>query len=361
MVKRSDRRKKMMNINIAIIGVGNAASAFIQGIYYYSNGMDKDGLTYKTLAGYRVSDVKVVAAIDISKDKIGKDLSEAIFSGSNEAAKIIDVPNLGVKVEMGKPLDGVFEETEKLYQTSSEPCTDIVNLLKTTETELVLCLLPSSADKAVKFYAERAIEAGVGFINATPTKLATDKDWVAKFENAGVPLVGDDLQDQIGSTILHKLILQEMEHRGVKIVESYALDVGGGPESLNTIYRARGLKRDIKSQSIKSALKNDAEIVAGTSDYVPHLGNSRNTLLWIVGKHFNGQKIVIDMKIQSVDGANGGAILMDIVRACKVALIREEKGAIMPISAYGFKNPPGGTKNPDEAKTLLADFILGHI
>lgn len=350
-----------MKIKVAIVGLGNAASAFIQGIYYYSNGEDKNGLTYRTLAGYRVSDVEIVAAADISSDKVGKDISEAIFSGSNEAEKVVDVPNMGVKVAMGNILDGVIPETEELYHTSSETAEDIVQLLKDSEAEIMLCLLPSGAQKAVEFYAQKAIDANVCFINASPAKIASDPEWSRKFSEAGVPVIGDDLQDQIGATILHKLILKQMEERGVKIKESYALDVGGGPESLNTIYRARGIKRDIKSGSVKSALKNDAEIVAGTSDYVPHLGNSRNTLLWIVGEHFNGQKIVIDMKIQSVDGANGGAIMMDVIRAAKVALIRNEKGALEAISAYGFKHPPGGTKNPEKAKSMLADFILGNI
>lgn len=350
-----------MKIKVAIIGLGNAASAFIQGIHYYSNGEEKKGLTFKTLAGYRVSDVEVVAAFDISSDKVGKDIAEAIFSGSNEAEKVINVPNLGVKVSMGKILDGVIPETEELYHTSSEEPTDASAILKNSHAEIAVCLLPSGAQKAVEYYAQACIDANVCFINATPAKIASDPVWMKKFEQAGVSVIGDDLQDQIGSTILHKLILKQMEQRGVNIVESYALDVGGGPESLNTIYRARGIKRDIKSGSVKSALKNDADIVAGTSDYVPHLGNGRNTLLWIVGEHFNGQKIIIDMKIQSVDGANGGAILMDVIRAAKVALIRNEKGPIEAISAYGFKHPPGGTQNPEKAKEMLADFILGNI
>ncbi|MHA1340814.1 MAG: inositol-3-phosphate synthase [Promethearchaeota archaeon] len=350
-----------MKINVAIIGVGNAASAFIQGIYYYKDGNDKVGLTFKTLAGYRITDINIVAAIDISADKVGKDLSEAIFSGSNEVEKIADIPKMNVKVEMGRILDGVIEETKSLYNPADLKCVDIVDLFKKTNTEIAICLIPAIADEAVKFYAEQALKAKVAFINGTPTSLANDPEWSEKFKKEGVPLIGDDLQDQIGSTILHKLILEQMENRGVNIIESYALDVGGGPESLNTIYRAREVKREIKSKSIKSALKKQADIVAGTSDYVSHLGNNRNTFIWIVGEHFNGQKIIIDMKIQSADGANGGAILMDVIRATKVALIREEKGVIQPICVYGFKNPPGGTKDPETSKKLLADFILGNI
>ncbi|MHA1729089.1 MAG: inositol-3-phosphate synthase [Promethearchaeota archaeon] len=354
---------RKIKIKVGIIGVGNAASAFIQGIYYYSTGNEKVGQIYKTLAGYRISDIQVVSAVDISAYKVGKNLSSAIFNGGNQAKKVIDIPAINVKVSMGKPLDGVIEETRELINPSSAEPENIAELFKTTQTELVLCLLPSGADKAVKYYAAEAIKAKSGFINATPTKLATDPEWAEKFSIAGVPLIGDDLQDQIGATILHKLILKQMEQRGVKIIESYALDVGGGSESLNTLYRpkARDIKRNIKSESVKSALKNDANIVAGTSDYVPHMDNYRNTLIWIVGEHFNGQKVVIDMKIRSNDGANGGAILMDVVRAAKVALIKQEKGVIKSISVYGFKNPPGGTKSPENAKKMLADFILGNI
>jgi len=350
-----------MKINVAIIGVGNAASAFIQGLYYYKNGEDKVGLTFKTLAGYKITDINIVAAIDISSDKVGKDLSEAIFSGSNEVEKIVNIPKMNVKVEMGNVLDGVIDETKEIYNPANLSCVDIVDLFKKTNTEIAVCLIPSMSDQAVKFYAEQALKANVAFINCTPTSLANDSEWVNKFKSKGIPLIGDDLQDQIGSTILHKLILEQMENRGVNIIESYALDVGGGPESLNTIYRAREIKREIKSKSIKSSLKKEADIVGGTSDYVPHLLNSRNTFIWIVGEYFNGEKIYIDMKVVTNDGANGGAILMDIIRATKVALIRGEKGIVEPICAYGFKNPPSGTKSPEVARKLLADFILGTI
>jgi myo-inositol-1-phosphate synthase len=316
-------------------------------------------LGHKILAGYSVSDLEIVSAVDISEEKVGKDLSIAIFEGANQAEKIIDIPIMDVTVKMGNLLDGIIEEVKELVKVSSKKPENIVDLFKKTQTELVVCLLPSGGDKAVKFYAEAALNAKCGFINATPTVIATDPDMSKKFFDAGLPLIGDDLQDQMGSTILHKMILKQLEQRGVKIIESYALDVGGGAESLNTIHRARGIKRNIKSESIKSALKNDADIVAGTSDYVSHLKNRRNTLLWIVGEHFNGQEITIDMKISTNDGANGGSIIMDVVRASKVALIRKEKGSMEAISAYGFKKPPGGTKNPEDARKMLADFILG--
>ncbi|MHA1819402.1 MAG: inositol-3-phosphate synthase [Promethearchaeota archaeon] len=350
-----------MKIKVALIGVGNAASAFVQSLYYYSdeNNALKGGMTFETLAGYRISDIDIVAAIDISKNKVGKDLSEAIFAEPNDVVKKVEVPSMSIEVKMGNVLDGVIEETKEYIKPAQKETADIAKVLKESGAEMAVCLLPSGADKAVEYYAEQCLKAGVGFINATPTAIASNEEWSKRFESAGIPLVGDDLQDQIGSTILHKLILQQMELRGVKIIESYALDVGGGLESLNTIYRSRMIKRNIKSESIKSALKNDADIVAGTSDYVPHLNNGRNTLIWIVGEHFGGEKIIIDMKIQSNDGFNAGAIIVDVIRAMKIAITQNDKGTIIPISAYGFKNPLGGTKNPSEAKQMLAEYLLG--
>ena len=268
-----------IQIKVGIVGVGNAASAFIQGLFYYNANPNNIGLVYNSLAGYTASDLIIVSAIDISKDKVGFDLSEAIFKGANRADKIIDVPKMNVMVSMGNPLDGLIEETNEIVQLSEQDPQNVAEIFKNTDTEIVLCLLPSGADKAVEYYADEANKAGCGFINATPTSLATNPISVQKFKDSGLPLVGDDLQDQIGSTILHKLILKQMEQRGVKITESYALDVGGGVESLNTIHRARDIKRKIKSESIKSALEGDADIVAGTSDYVPHLENNRNTLI----------------------------------------------------------------------------------
>jgi myo-inositol-1-phosphate synthase len=175
----------------------------------------------------------------------------------------------------------------------------------------------------------------------------------------GLPLIGDDLQDQFGATILHKMILQQMIDRGIQIKESYALDVGGGSESLNTIYRTRETKREIKSKSVTGALQIDAPIVAGTSDWVDFLGNKRNTMLWIVGKGFMGSEIIMDIKIQTEDGPNGGSVLADVIRVTKVALNQGDGGSIDEISAYGFKNPPKSPKNPAEASRNLANFILG--
>jgi len=347
----------MGKIKIGIIGIGNCASALIQGIEYYRK-TNNGGLTRPKLAGYHITDIEIVAAIDISKNKVGKDITKAIFE--NDLEPFITFANeINVPVVMGTILDGIIKETERVINPSSEPSVNFNEYFKSTGAEIILCLLPSGANNAVKFYAQEALKAGCAFINATPTRIATDEEISKDFLDAGLPLIGDDLQDQFGATILHKMILQQMIDRGIDIKESYALDVGGGSESLNTIYRTREVKRKIKSNSVAGALHIDAPIVAGTSDWVDFLENKRNTMLWIVGKGFMGSEIVMDIKIQTEDGPNGGSILADIIRVTKVALNQGDAGSIDEISAYGFKNPPKPPKNPAEASRNLANFILG--
>ncbi len=360
-VSRIKKRNKVQimpqKINLAIVGVGNAASALIQGIEYYKARNNNIGLLHPTLAGYHISDIDVVAAFDISSKKVGKYLHNAIVE--NEFPLQVSIPELEIKVLMGEILDGVIDETRNIISPSQVPPVDVEKSLKESNAEIMLCLLPSGADTAVKYYADMALKAGCAFINATPSTIAGDKEYARKFNDAGLPLIGDDLQDQYGATIVHKMILQQMLNQGVHIKESYALDVGGGAESLNTIHRSRKLKREIKSRTVSSSLKIDAPIVAGTSDYVPHMGNARNSMLWIVGQGFLGSEIIMDIKIQTQDGPNGGAILADIIRATKIALHQGSSGSINEISGYGFKNPPKGSISPEVAAKELAQFVLG--
>ncbi|MCF2140210.1 MAG: inositol-3-phosphate synthase [Candidatus Lokiarchaeota archaeon] len=356
--KRNKIKFSPNKIKLAIVGIGNAASALIQGIEYYKARGNNIGLLHPILAGYHISDIEIVAAYDISEKKVGKDLSEAVFE--NELAHYIDLPKMNVVVEMGELLDGVIDQTRKIIKPASLNSVDIVNSLKKSEAEILLCLLPSGADKAVNFYVQKALDAGCAFINGTPSSIATNKTLARKFYNKGLPLIGDDLQDQFGATIVHKLILQQMIRQGIDIKESYALDVGGGAESLNTIHRSREIKREIKSETVSSSLNINTPIVAGTSDYVPHLKNGRNSMLWIVGRGFLGNEVILDIKIQSQDGPNGGSVLADVIRATKIALLQGEAGAINEISCYGFKHPPHGTETPEIALKMLADFVLGR-
>jgi myo-inositol-1-phosphate synthase len=357
--KRNVRKSDYLpdKIRLAIVGMGNAASALIQGIEYYKDLKSASGLLRPTLAGFHIGDIQLVAAFDISSRKVTKAVSEAL--AANEFPIIVDLSDFSMPVLMGPVLDGVIEETRDAILPSTEKSVDVEAELRESDAEIVLCLLPSGANEAVEHYAEQSLLAGCAFINATPTSIATNKAIAKKYQEAGIPLIGDDLQDQCGATILHKLILQQMLDRGVDIKESYALDVGGGSESLNTIFRSRDVKRAIKSMSVAEALHVDAPIVAGTSDYVEHLGNGRNSMLWIVGKGFLGSEIIMDVKIQTEDGPNGGSVLADVIRATKVALNQGAAGPVDEISAYGFKHPPRSTKSPSEADRALASFILG--
>lgn len=342
-------------IPVSIVGVGNLCSSLVQGIY-----SEGKGLLHKNLAGYKFSDIEIVSAIDIDSRKVGKNLSEAIFAEPNVALKFnLELPKSNVVVKMGDVLDGIAEEVKEDIEISDKQPDDIVEEFK--KGLIVLCLLPSGADKAVKFYADKALKANCGFINATPSNLANDLEYSKKFSEKKLPLIGDDIQDQMGATILHKLILKSMKERGVIIDESYALDVGGGLESKNSLFRSREIKRDIKSRSVTEALHIDAPIIAGTSDYVEHMNNSRNTFIWIKGKYFNSAPIMIDMKITTEDGPNGGSVLFDVIRATYVAMLQGSSGVIKPICAFGFKNPPGQVKDPSVASRELSEFILGDI
>ncbi len=332
----------MPKTRIALIGVGNCASAFIQGLQYYGKPKQKDitGLRHPKLGGLTPSDIQVVATFDVDERKVGKDLAEAIFAKPNNAPKVADAPKTGVTVQKGPLLDGVGESTRSIVQVSGKPDSDVAKVLKQTGAEIVLNLLPSGAAKASEFYAEQALAAGCGFVNATPNFIASNATWEKRFATAGLPLVGDDLVDQVGSTALHKTLLQLLSLNGVKITETYQLDVGGGTESMDTMDRTRDAKRAIKTESVASSLPYKTEVVAGSTDYVDFLENKRDSYFWISGTYFCNAPMKIDLKFSTVDAPNAGSVLFDVVRAMKLALNKKQTGSIESICAYGFKHPP---------------------
>ena len=333
----------MPKVKVALIGVGNCASSFIQGIQYYGKlekPADKIGLRNPVLAGLSPKDIDVVAAFDVDDRKVGKDLSEAIFAQPNNAPKVANIPSLSVKVNKGPLLDGVGKSTKAIIKVSSAPDADVAKILKTAGAEVLVNLLPSGATKATQYYAEQALAAGCAFVNATPTFIASDPEWAKKFEAAKLPLVGDDLVDQVGSTALHKTLLKLLSDNGVKINETYQLDVGGGTESVDTLDRSRDAKRNIKTESVAAAIPYKADIVAGSTDYVDFLQNKRDSYFWISGVYFCNAPMKIDLKFQTVDAPNAGSVLFDVVRAVKLALTKKVKGAVEPVCAYGFKRPP---------------------
>ena len=330
----------MPKVKVALIGVGNCASAFIQGVQYYSKSTDCIGLRNPTLAGLSSKDIEVVAAFDIDDRKVGKDLSEAIFAKPNNAPKVAEIKKMDVKVSKGPLLDGVGNSVKDIIQVSTAADANVVAVLKEAGAEVMINLLPSGASKASEWYAGQALAAGCGFVNATPHFIASDAKWAKRFVDAKLPLAGDDLIDQVGSTALHKTLLKLLSDSGVKINETYQLDVGGGTESMDTMDRSRDAKRAIKTESVAASLPYKAEVVAGSTDYVDFLQNKRDSYFWISGVYFCNAPMKIDLKYQTVDAPNAGSVLFDVVRAMKLAMIKKEKGAIEPVCAYGFKRPP---------------------
>jgi myo-inositol-1-phosphate synthase len=346
-------------VKVALIGVGNCASAFIQGIQYYqkfSKPEDFVGLRNPVLAGLSSKDIEVVAAFDVDDGKVGKDLSEAIFASPNNSPKVADVPNLGVKVSKGPLLDGLGTLSKAIVKVSGASDVDVVKVLKGAGAEVMVNLLPSGASKATQYYAEQALASGCAFVNATPIFIASDPAWAKRFSDAKLPLVGDDLVDQVGSTALHKTLLKLLSDSGVKIEETYQLDVGGGTESVDTMDRSRDAKRTIKTESVAASLPYKAEVVAGSTDYVDFLQNKRDSYFWISGVYFCNAPMKIDLKFQTVDAPNAGSVLFDVVRAMKLALNKKVKGAVEPVCVYAFKRPPQIVPM-DVAEKEFAKFI----
>jgi myo-inositol-1-phosphate synthase len=351
----------MSGINVALIGVGNVASALVQGIEYYRDVRtteEKVGLGYPDFAGFHVSDVKIVAAFDVIEGKVGEDLANAVFAKPNNVMRFVEVPKTGVVVQKGTLHDGVDDLLQALVTISTRPDNDVVKTLMESNAEIVVNLLPGSAEKATQFYAQAALDAGCAFINGTPIPIASDKEWAKKFQEAGLPLVGDDIQDQLGSTVLHRNILQLLVARGVRVDKSYQLDVGGGAESLDSHYRGRMRKRGVKSSAISQDLPYGAPLVAGSSDYVSFMDNGRDSYFYISGRQFGGAPIRIDIRMEVTDGPNAGPILLDAIRGTKLAMRRGIGGALEAISAYGFKMPPTPT-TMYRAERWVEEFLLG--
>jgi myo-inositol-1-phosphate synthase len=348
-------------IKVALVGIGNVASALVQGLEYYKDAKGNDdfiGLSHPDFAGYHVKDIQFVAAFDVADTKVGRDLSEAIFAAPNNVMRFAQPPATGIKVLKGPLLDGVDDMLRALVKPSEAKEADVVKVLRDSEAEILVNLLPGSAEQATKYYAQAALDAGCAFINGTPIPIASDLEWSKKFDEMGLPVVGDDIQDQLGSTVLHRSILQLLVSRGVKVDKSYQLDVGGGAESLDSHYRGRMRKRGVKSEAISQDLPYDAPLVAGSSDYVDFMDNSRDSYFYINGRQFGGAPIKIDIRMEVTDGPNAGPILLDAIRGTKLALKRGQKGALEAISAYGFKMPPTPT-TMYRAERWVEEYLLG--
>lgn len=364
----------MAAIKVAVIGIGNCASSLIQGIYYYRNKTEKDaiGLMHWEIGSYRPYDIDVVAAFDIDKRKVGKDVNEAIFALPNCTAVFCnDLPASGVKVQMGKILDG-FSDHMKEYEAKytftpadvKEPTKeDVVNILKKTGSEILINYLPVGSQKATEFYAECALEAGVGFINCIPVFIASNPVWADRFKAKNLPIIGDDIKAQLGATITHRILTDLFKKRGVKLERTYQINTGGNTDFLNMLNRARLASKKIsKTEAVQSVsgIRLDAEnIHIGPSDYVPWQKDNKVCFLRMEGKLFGDIPMNIELRLSVEDSPNSAGVAIDAIRCCKLALERGEGGILYGPSAYFKKHPPIQYTD-EEAYQLTEQFIFDH-
>lgn len=352
----------MTKARIILVGVGNAASAVVQALEYYSK-HETTGLKYETIGGLRVSDIEIAGAFDVVEGKVGKDITEAIFAEPNVAPRLVDYSSpMGIEVKKGPVLDGISPLLAETVQISSISDGNLVKEMKTANADMVISLLPSGAKEATYAYANACIEADLTFIEAAPTRICSNDKWVRKFKKANLPVVGDDLQSQLGGTRIHKGLLEMINSFGAKIRNTYQLDVSGGSEGMNTLYTERRMeKRQIKTDSIKRTLPyltND-DIASGTTDYLDFLGNERTGYFWIYGSYLLDTPFKIDVTIKTVDGPNAAGTLINVIRATKLAMNIGIDGPLISISAYGFKFPPVYVSGQDSIKRF-EEFIIGN-
>jgi len=355
----------LAEIRVALVGVGNSASALIQGVEYYKNSKEGEtvpGLMHVNFGGYHIKDIKFVAAFDVDKNKIGKDLAEAIFTKPNCCAKFANVPPLGVKVSPGPVLDGVakhMREPFNVYSENEVKPADVASVLKEADAEILINYLPVGSHNATRFYAQAALDAGCAFINCIPEFIASDPAWSRKFEERGLPVAGDDIKSQLGATILHRNLVRLCVDRGVIVDETYQLNLGGDTDFLNmTVEERLKTKRISKTEAVKSLVPYDVPTRIGPSDYVPFLGNKKICYIWLKGRKFGDRPLTITVKLEVEDSPNSAGVVIDVIRAVKLALDRKIAGPLISISSYAFKHPPVQVPDPT-AKEWVEEYIKG--
>jgi myo-inositol-1-phosphate synthase len=352
-------------VRVAIVGVGNCASSLVQGVQYYQDADENatvPGLMHVRLGPYHVRDVKFVAAFDVDAKKVGFDLSEAIFASENNTIKIADVPPTNVTVQRGPTLDGIGKYYAETIELSDVDAVDVVKTLKDNNVDVMVSYLPVGSEEADKFYAQCAIDAGVAFVNALPVFIASDPVWAKKFEDAGVPIVGDDIKSQVGATITHRVMAKLFEDRGVQLDRTMQLNVGGNMDFLNMLERERLESKKIsKTQAVTSNLQREfktKDVHIGPSDHVGWLDDRKWAYVRLEGRAFGDVPLNLEYKLEVWDSPNSAGVIIDAVRAAKIAKDRGIGGPVVAASAYLMKSPP--KQLPDDiARTQLEEFIEG--
>ena len=334
-------------VRVAIIGVGNCASSLVQGVHYYRNAKDTDtvpGLMHVNLGGYHINDIEFTLGIDISAAKVGKDVSEAIFAAPNNTYKFTDVPKMNVPVVRGMTHDGLGKYLSEVIEKAPGPTADIVGLLKETKTDVVLNFLPVGSEMATKWYVEQTIEAGCAFVNGIPVFIASSEYWSKRFQDAKLPILGDDIKSQVGATILHRAITSLFVDRGVRIDHTYQLNFGGNTDFLNMLERERLESKKIsKTGAVTSMIPYDLgadNVHVGPSDHVPWLTDRKWCYIRMEGTTFGDVPLNVETKLEVWDSPNSAGVMIDAVRCAKLALDRKLSGPIVGPSSYFFKTPP---------------------
>ena len=357
----------MGSLRVAIVGVGNCASSLVQGVEYYADADENasvPGLMHVKFGPYHISDVEFVAAFDVDAKKVGQDLAHAITASENNTIKICDVPPTGVTVQRGHTLDGLGKYyRETIIESDDEPV-DVVAALKESQTDVLVCYLPVGSEAAAKYYAQCAIDAKVAFVNALPVFIAGTPEWAQKFTDAGVPIVGDDIKSQVGATITHRVLAKLFEDRGVTVDRTYQLNVGGNMDFMNMLERDRLESKKIsKTQSVTSQLREEISarnVHIGPSDYVAWLDDRKWAFVRLEGRAFGDVPLSLEYKLEVWDSPNSAGIIIDAIRAAKIAKDRGIGGPILSASSYFMKSPPVQYSD-SEAQQAVEDFIRGDI
>ncbi len=352
-------------IRVAVVGVGNCASSLVQGVEFYRHapvGQVVPGLMHVTFGDYHVGDVEFVAAFDVDDKKVGKDLAEAINASENNTIKIADVPTTGITVQRGHTLDGLGKYYRMTIDESPAEPVDIVAALREAKADVLVSYLPVGSEEADKFYAQCAIDAGVAFVNALPVFIASDPEWAAKFEAAGVPIIGDDIKSQVGATITHRVMAKLFEDRGVVLDRTYQLNVGGNMDFKNMLERDRlESKKVSKTQAVTSNIDHDLgakNVHIGPSDYVQWLDDRKWAYVRLEGRAFGDVPLNLEYKLEVWDSPNSAGIIIDAIRAAKIALDRGIGGALVSASSYLMKSPPV-QREDTEGRAKLEAYIAG--